>query len=67
MPKELQSLLFTKLELQSLPKNFKVKMQIKKLDRKINKLIKKTAKSQAKKVYKQTIELLQQVVNANFK
>ena len=51
MPKELQSLLFAKLELQALPKNIKVKMQIKKLDRKINKLIKKTAKSQAKKVY----------------
>lgn len=67
MPKELQSLLFTKLELQALPKSIKVKMQIKRLDRKINKLIKRTAKHQAKKVYKQTIELLQQVVNANFK
>ena len=67
MPKELQNLLFAKLELQALPKSIKVKMQIKKLDRKINKLIKRTTKSQAKKVYKQTIELLQQVVNANFK
>ena len=30
MPKELQNLLFAKLELQALPKSIKVKMQIKK-------------------------------------
>lgn len=66
MPKELQGLLFTRLELHKAKDSFKNRRAIKKLDRKIMKVIKKAAQEQAQLMYDKTYDLLYDIVKANF-
>lgn len=47
------------------PKRFKDKRAVKKQNKKIKKMISEAAKSQASIVYQQTIELYNQIVEAN--
>lgn len=67
MPKELQSLLFTRIELCKEDNTFKNRMAIKKIDRKIKKVIHRAAKEQAQVMYEKTYDLLYDVIKANFK
>lgn len=67
MPKELQGLLFTKIELCKEPNTFSNRRAIRKIDRKIKKVVKRAAKEQAQIMYAQTYELLYNVINANFR
>ena len=66
MPKELQGLLFTRIELCKKENTFKTRRAIKKIDRKIKKVITRAAKEQAKLMYNKTYDLLYDVINANF-
>lgn len=67
MPKELQALLFTRIELCKEESTFSNRRAIKKVDRKIKKVIKRAAKEQAKMMYEKTYDLLYDVIKANFK
>ena len=66
MPKELQGLLFTRIELCKEENTFKIRRAIKKIDRKIKKVIIRAAKEQAQLMYNKTYDLLYDVINANF-
>ena len=67
MPKELQGLLFTRIELCKEENTFKNRRAIKKIDRKIKKVITRAAKEQAQLMYNKTYDLLYDVINANFR
>lgn len=67
MPKELQGLLFTRIELCKEENTFKTRRAIKKIDRQIKKVITRAAKEQAQLMYNKTYDLLYDVINANFR
>lgn len=67
MPKELQGLLFTRIELCKEENTFKNRRAIKKIDGKIKKVITRAAKEQAQLMYEKTYDLLYDVIKANFK
>lgn len=49
------------------PKRFKDKRAVKKQTKKVNKMIHEAARNQASIVYQQTIDLYEQIVEANMK
>jgi anaerobic ribonucleoside-triphosphate reductase len=65
MPKELQGLLFARIELRKEEDTFRNRRAIKKIDRKIKKVIKQAAKEQAQLMYDQTYDLLYNIIKAN--
>ena len=67
MPKELQGLLFTRIELCKEENTFKTRRAIKKIDRQIDRVIKRAAKEQAQLMYDKTYDLLYDVIKANFR
>jgi hypothetical protein len=66
MPKELQGLLFTRIELSKEENTFRNRRAIKKIDRKIKKVIEQAAKEQAQLMCDKTYDLLYNIIKANF-
>lgn len=66
MPKELQGLLFTRIELSKEENTFRNRRAIKKIDRKIKKVVEQAAKEQAQLMYDKTYDLLYNIIKANF-
>lgn len=66
MPKELQGLLFTRIELSKEENTFRNRRAIKKIDRKIKKVVERAAQEQAQLMYDKTYDLLYNIIKANF-
>lgn len=66
MTKELQSLIFKKLDMVKKEKSLLLQFKLFVIDIKINRYIKKMSRYQSKIIYKQTYNLLQEIIKSNF-
>lgn len=66
MTKELQSLIFKKLDMVKEEKSLLLQFKLFVIDIKINRYIKKMSRHQSKIIYKQTYNLLQEIIKSNF-